>query len=96
MNRFFVFGALVALIGCQHQFERRVAEAAYCEQDEECVVIRGKCPYACFVAVNEDEVNSIETYIESLPGDCALRCMPEGAAACDAGRCTLVGSDTGR
>lgn len=78
-------------------FDRKVTEkyigseiekANYCETDSDCgLVTNSKCPFGCYIYVNEDEVNRIENLLEGYESQCIYGCVQNKGVECVDNKC---------
>lgn len=84
---------LTLLVGCQsgeQDVKDAIAEANYCETVTDCVDVGGKCPFDCYIFVNEKESGRIKTLVEGFDSQCTYSCMALKGVACDNHKCVPV------
>ena len=81
---------LLALAGCADHLQRVIDDANYCTTADECVDIGSKCPFGCYILVNEAEADRVQRRLERFPTTCAYDCVVPGPITCTAeGRCEM-------
>jgi hypothetical protein len=64
-----------------------IEKANYCVVDSNCVDAGGKCPFGCYVYVNEKEVEQISKLIQSYDSNCIYGCVSETKVICEDNKC---------
>lgn len=73
----------------REQIELAIDEANYCENDADCVVVTGQCPFGCYVLTNEAEADRIDTMMSSYESDCVYSCLPVQPVSCKENKCVM-------
>ena len=64
-----------------------IIDANYCEQDSDCELMEGSCPFGCYAVVNKKEAQRISGLIKSFPSNCVYGCIEIESARCVNKRC---------
>lgn len=64
--------------------------AASCAADTECVFADSKCPFGCYIAVNQTRKQFIDSLIQNYPSSCVYKCPQAPQNRCIDGRCRIV------
>jgi len=73
-----------------------LAEANYCQTHTDCVDAGGKCPFGCYIYVNQNEADRIKRLLDSYHSTCVYGCAKCPAVECVDGKCREVcDSDSG-
>lgn len=88
---------LLLLAGCsERRIQDAIDEANYCTTADECVDVGSKCPFGCYILVNEAEADRIERRVDRFVSTCVYDCAAIGGITCsDEGRCETLPADTG-
>jgi len=96
MNKKIIFGciALIVLISIflflpnqEDIIKSQIQKANYCEETLDCVDAGGKCPFGCYVFVNEAEVERISSLIKSYDSKCVYGCVSNVTVICENNKC---------
>ncbi|MFO7711306.1 MAG: hypothetical protein R6V53_06070 [Candidatus Woesearchaeota archaeon] len=83
----------LALVACDHSednIKKEIEKANYCETKDDCIDVGGKCPFGCYVYVNENEADRIKGLVDSYESDCVYGCMACFDVECRDNRCEPV------
>ena len=93
---FVVLGLLViAIAGSMIYFNEEsrikgeIARANYCETKSDCVDVGGKCPFGCYVFVNENEAERIGKLIDNYESTCVYSCIALESFDCVDNKCVV-------
>ncbi|USN45006.1 MAG: hypothetical protein H6502_02995 [Candidatus Woesearchaeota archaeon] len=67
-----------------------INKANYCSVDTDCVDVGGKCPFGCYVYVNEAEVERISELITAFDESCVYGCVFCPSVVCENNACKPV------
>jgi hypothetical protein len=70
--------------------ENEIDAANYCEAAEDCVLAVQKCPFGCYVLVNSEEVERINSLISAYRATCTQTCTQLEEKDCVEGKCEAV------
>ena len=59
-----------------------IEKANYCQQDNDCMVVAGKCPLACHILINRNEKESIRMLLDTYISDCTYSCTVPREYSC--------------
>ncbi len=79
--------------GCKSREEtikNEIEKANYCETNAECVYAGSKCPFGCFVYVNENEAERISKLVTDFKSSCVSDCPEEVYnIVCENNKCVI-------
>ena len=87
---FILIAMLISFLNSEYYIKYQIDKADYCDTKEDCVDAGGKCPFGCYVYVNEEEVDRISSKIENYDSNCVYGCVRCSDVACIDGRCEPV------
>jgi hypothetical protein len=67
--------------------------ANYCNTADQCVDVGGKCPFGCYVYVNENETGRISDLISTSKTECLYTCRYCPSVECIENKCTEICED---
>lgn len=70
--------------------KREIERANYCNTKSDCVDVGGKCPFGCYVFVNKNESQRIETLVNSYNSTCMYACIALKDFDCISGKCQAI------
>lgn len=70
--------------------KQAIEQARYCEAKSDCAQVQSKCPFGCYVFVNEKEVGRIQTFIDSYESRCIYLCVPLKDYDCINNKCEIL------
>lgn len=79
----------------QESIEQAIKEAQYCEVKSDCVQVESKCPFGCYVFVNKNEAEKIQTFINSYESRCMYNCVELARYDCVNNKCEVLYPDKG-
>lgn len=87
--------AAILLAGCsspsaEEAMRQALADANFCEEESDCALLTGVCPFDCWVMVNESQSGAIAAQLAAYETDCTYSCMPAPDYECRAGKCEFV------
>lgn len=68
----------------------RLERANYCEVEEDCVNLGSKCPFGCYIYVNENEEKEMKNLLDSFDSKCVYGCGECLDVDCISGKCQPV------
>jgi len=66
-----------------------IEKANYCEINEDCRIISGRCPIGCYISVNKEEAERIDYLIRSIDSSCVYECMAPKEVVCFEKKCKI-------
>lgn len=94
MKNIVLFGLVMLLLfsGCDSKsfIQEEIEKANHCSDESDCALAGGKCPFGCYVYVNEGEVDRIKDLIEGYESKCVYGCVYCPGVECVEGRCVEV------
>lgn len=91
-----VIGFFVGRYVIEFQRERQkeailseIEDANYCETKADCAQAHSKCPFGCYVFVNNSEVDRIQSLIDSYESNCVYGCIQLEDYDCINNRCEM-------
>jgi hypothetical protein len=82
----------------EHEFRAFVVERQACSQDDDCVMVRTRCPFGTAVSVSKRYAGDVSAKYDALASQyakfasCMYKSVARGDTACTTGRCDFVGS----
>ena len=73
--------------------KKEIELANYCNAKSDCVDVGGKCPFGCYVFVNKNESQRIETLINSYESTCVYSCIALQGFDCVESKCQPIFSN---
>jgi hypothetical protein len=65
----------------------------YCEEDNDCATLYGKCPLSCHIAMNTKFSWTVESIVDNFwdnqESQCMYRCMEIQSVKCDNYKCVI-------
>ncbi len=83
----------LVMVSCDYSeadIKKEIEEANYCDTKDDCVDVGGKCPFGCYVYVNEGEAERIRGLVDSYESDCVYGCMACLDVECRDNRCEPI------
>ncbi|MGM0439305.1 MAG: hypothetical protein ACQEP3_02640 [Patescibacteria group bacterium] len=68
----------------------KLEKANYCEVKEDCVNLGDKCPFGCYIYVNENEEKEMKKLLDSFESKCVYGCEQCLEVECASGKCQSV------
>lgn len=65
----------------------KLEKANYCEVDEDCVDLGSKCPFGCYIYVNNAEEKEMKNLLNSFESKCVYGCAECLEVDCVSGKC---------
>jgi hypothetical protein len=95
----FIFVAMLLLSQINFKDEassikKEIDKLGYCQINEDCVEIVGKCPFGCYIYTNIKEVKKVKKLINSYESKCVYNCVESSGYDCVKGRCvSMIGGN---
>lgn len=67
----------------------QIANAGYCEQTPDCVIVTNRAPFSCAIVSNKDNADRIFDLVNSFPSTGELNCSGREKAACLENKCWI-------
>lgn len=84
---------MLTLAGCAtgqaDMIKEKLDTLNYCSTAEDCTVLRGDCPFDCYVAVNFARVPMAERLMNGYDSNCTYSCLPQPEVACVDWKCVF-------
>ena len=77
----------------ENQIKEQINQANYCNSEEDCVYVGSKCPFGCYIYVNEAEANRITKLIDEFDSKCVYGCVQSYGAECKNNKCVEILED---
>jgi hypothetical protein len=91
-----VFGLIAVIVWVsmiyfdeENKIKSEIEKANYCETKSDCVDVGGKCPFGCYVFVNENEAERIGNLIENYESTCIYSCVALENYDCVENKCVV-------
>lgn len=84
---------LLLLSACaseEARIKEQIAEANYCETAEDCVDTGSKCPFGCYIYVNDTEAGRIKTLVDGYDSTCQYACIAISGVECVQNKCQPI------
>jgi hypothetical protein len=78
----FLLAACTASSPSEAEIKDAIVEANYCETADDCVDVGGKCPFDCYIFVNEAEADRIGAMVEWYQSTCTYSCLAINGVDC--------------
>ncbi|MFA6322453.1 MAG: hypothetical protein WCX71_03160 [Candidatus Buchananbacteria bacterium] len=97
----FLFGFMVLLIlkctsamsAKESYISYQIANAGYCQQNSDCVIVANQSPFSCAIVSNRDNADRILKLVNSYPSAGELQCLGEEKAICVDNKCRVLSYD---
>ncbi len=81
---------LVSCSNAESRIKSEINKANYCITKEDCVNIGSKCPFDCYIYVNQREAERIKAMVDSYESKCVYDCIYCYDVACLDGKCKPI------
>lgn len=90
-----IIAAALLLAACnssltEANIKEQIAAANYCDTPDDCVDVGGKCPFDCYIFVNEKEEGRIKSMVEGYASTCTYSCLAINDVDCVEHKCQPV------
>lgn len=72
------------------RIREQINESNFCVSDADCALVGSECPFGCNIYVNDDEVETVKSLIESYRSGCIYKCPAVSGVRCIEGKCQPV------
>ncbi|MFA5022339.1 MAG: hypothetical protein WC508_04645 [Patescibacteria group bacterium] len=94
----FLFGFMVLLtLKCtsimsakESYISYQIANAGYCQQNSDCMIIANRWPFSCAIISNKDNADRILKLVSSYPSTGELQCLGSEEAVCISNKCRIA------
>lgn len=87
---FVVFYIYEASVVKERRVKVQISASNYCEVDNDCVVVDSKCPFDCYVFVNQDNAVEVKKTIDEYESKCVYGCAEKPSVKCEQNKCIAV------
>ena len=99
----FLFGLLVLLVLYfssamsvkESYISSQIANAGYCQENSDCVIVANRLPFSCAIISNKDNADRILRLVNSYPSTGELECLGNQKAICSDQKCQVLSYDKG-
>lgn len=92
-----VAGAVVFKYSLQQQqvsrletIKQQIQQARYCDTKADCVPVDSKCPFGCYLYVNQDHAEQVQQLIDSYDSQCVYGCVQSAGFDCIDNECQAL------
>lgn len=83
--------AVIIITGCaKTNIQNQINEANYCNYKEDCAYAGSKCPFGCYIYVNQEHKEEIKALIDDYGSECVYGCIKCEDVECKDNRCQAV------